>query len=401
MLSPPGHSDAGRRSNSADSRQSVDPGTTPRQKQAANLPRFCLHVLKLLAGESQLQVRLLHNFTAFTALSLSPATELWQTHAPLLAFEFPFVFDAIMTLSALDLAHDDTRREATFPNKTDSDLRHTSQEYLNKALQGYQNALRQLYSQDVDAKLHLRLFEAVYIASAMLSLCTLSQLASWGYDPIEEDHGTEVLWVKLVMGTRQIVGQWKQALGRESWLTSKVYTPYSDLGSPNMAELFDPGNRTLLEPLLKWASHWTVLDAEEKEAYAHTLSYLGLIYNHIWTRSESAQASCHRLRALPACVPRRFGQGVVSQQPLALTVLAYVFATMKLLENEIPWFRGIAERQVFLMQEKLPPRWKKLIQWPIRIASGAISKDVELYVNCEDSMEIGLHERRNNIFDIS
>ena len=335
--------------------------------------------------ESGLSSRLLHAFTASTALSISPATELWQTHAPRLAFEFSFVFDAIMTLSALDLANDEARREATFLNSTDSALRHISQEFLVRALQGHQNALAQLDSQELEAKQRLRLFEAVYITSVMLSLCTLSQLSSWGYDLLDEYPDSEVLWVKLVIGSRQIVGQWKQVLGRESWLASKFYTAYPDLCSANMSELFDPENRTLLEPLLNWAAHWIILDVEEKEAYAHTLSYLGLIYNRIRTGSESAQTSCHRLRALPARVPRRFGETVVLQKPIALTILAFIFATMKLIEHEIPWFRGIAERQVFLIQEKLPPAWKKLIQWPIRVASGAIGKNVELYVNCEDS----------------
>ena len=98
-----------------------------------------------------------------------------------------------MTLSALDLANDEARREATFLNSTDSALRHISQEFLVRALQGHQNALAQLDSQELEVKQRLRLFEAVYITSVMLSLCTLSQLSSWGYDLLDEYPDSEVL----------------------------------------------------------------------------------------------------------------------------------------------------------------------------------------------------------------
>ena len=258
---------------------------------------------------------------------------------------------------------------------------------MSVALSGYQTGLMALDSQKLHASTPVQPFEALYLASSMVSLCTLCQLGDDTTDADAENSSGESLWFELVMGTRQIIGQWKQTLGEESFRSSNVYFWAPNLNDANMAALFSPDNRTLLEPLLEWASKWVVLDMEERTAYEHTLSYLGLIYDCIRTGSESAQASCHRLRAFSARVPRRFGLAVVAQQPLALAILTYVFVIMKLLEDQIPWFCGIAERQLFVIKQKLPVGWWKAIQWPIDIADGSIEKNVELYVHMSDPID--------------
>jgi hypothetical protein len=292
-----------------------------------------------------------------------------------------------MAISALHLSRNDGLREAAFPNTAASTLSRMSLEFFRIALEGYQTGLAQLNSQELHASTHVQLFEALYLASSMVSLCTLYQLGNDTTDAVAENSSGESHWFKLVMGTRPTIGQEKQTFGKESYRSSNVYFWEPNLNDANMAELFNPDNGTLLEPLLEWASKSVVLDMEEKAAYEHTISYLGLTYDRIRTGSESAQASCHRLRAVPARVPRRFGLAVVAQQPLALAILTYVFAMMKLLEEEIPWFCGTAERQVFLIKQKLPVGWWKAIQWPIYTADGSIEKKVELYVRTTDPIE--------------
>lgn len=285
-----------------------------------------------------------------------------------------------MAWSSLHLSCSDNLRDEAFPGVTAATLRHVSHQFLNSALNGYRDSLQVLHTLLPGSQMHSELFEAVYLASSMISLCTLCQLGGNHFDAALEGTEDEILWVKLVMGTRQIVGQWKNVHGRDSWLESKVFTSKPNLSTENMAELFSPENRVLLNPILDWASQYIVLDSEEQQAYEYTLSYIGLVYYKILDGSESPQAACVRLQALPARVPRRFGLAVVDQRPLALTILAYAFALMKLLEDVIPWFSGIAEKQIPLIQQKIPPGWWPVIQWPLRIASGEIGKETALTV---------------------
>ena len=335
---------------------------TPPQPSAANL----------------LEHILLHHFTACASLSFSPASDVWQVQAPRLAFEYRFLFDAVMAVSALHLSKRHDLRQATFVTVEAPDLHHTSLLYLDAALQGYRNCLDSINAETCNGAVSVRAFEAAYVASSLISLCTLCQL---GNDKADDSSATQyqvVLWFTLVMGTRQIVGQWKRFLGQDSWTTSNVYTPQPDLSSVNAAELFDPTNRAVFEPLLTWASRYIMLSDDDREAYQHTLSYLGMIYGKLQAGSIDSLTGCHLLRALPARVPRRFGLAVMNEHLLALTILAYVFGVMAMLDDAVVWLEGVANKQIPLIEDKLPLGWRVLLHWPLGIANGSLDKTVPI-----------------------
>jgi hypothetical protein len=54
--------------------------------------------------DEDLEMRLLHCWTSHTCTSFSPAIEYWRVQAPAVALHYRFVFEALMSLAALDLS---------------------------------------------------------------------------------------------------------------------------------------------------------------------------------------------------------------------------------------------------------------------------------------------------------
>ena len=48
---------------------------------------------------------------------------------------------------------------------------------------------------------------------------------------------------------------------------------------------------------------------------------------------------------------------------------------MKLIEHEVRWLKGIAERQVPKIYEQLPVGWRDMMAWPMAVARGEISRE--------------------------
>lgn len=75
---------------------------------------------------------------------------------------------------------------------------------------------------------------------------------------------------------------------------------------------------------------------------------------------------------MPALVPYRFTQLIEMQVPRAMVILAHMFATMKLIEDRLPWFRGIASRQIPEIDKQIPFGWKEMMVWPKSVLNGEI-----------------------------
>lgn len=147
-------------------------------------------------------------------------------------------------------------------------------------------------------------------------------------------------------------------------------------GEPDLSDdelLFHHDHQKGFEYLLAPVGGDSIKD-EDRFAYERTLSYFGLMYKGIVQGLDAPLAIGRRVIAMPARVPIRFGDLVEANEPRAAAILAHVFATMKLGEDRFPWFQGIAQRQIPILCNSLPPGpWRELIAWPLEIARGEIS----------------------------
>lgn len=143
-------------------------------------------------------------------------------------------------------------------------------------------------------------------------------------------------------------------------------------GEPDLSdveELFHPVHMEPFRYLLSNVAGDEIVE-EDRIAYEHTLSYVGLIYKGIVQGLDSPLATGRRCNAMPTSAPLRFSDLVEANRPRAMAIMAHVFASMKLVEEQFPWFKGVAERQIPAICRALPHQWTEFVQWPLQVIQG-------------------------------
>lgn len=357
----------------------------------------------------------MHEWTAYTCETFSTAWEFWKYQAPLIALEFRYVLDSMLALAALQASRQPIRQWIPMDGKmvlvrnplyneshSDRDLTHhwklkgvdkkllsslskpgdnvgdnaylatkrsiemlaVSRMYFDRAIDGHRKALADLTVANI---------ESVYLTSIIVSFNALFTLSE-----SEEDSTLPSLdpiqWLRLAKGTRFICGRWCELVG-DSWINSAGVF----YGKPDMTddeELFSRTHKKPFERLLTWAQDFEAMTTEDKEAYEKALCYIGLIYKCVVEGTEHPMATCRRLVALPSRCPSRFVELVEARQPRAMAMLAHVFAIMKLIDDKVEWFIGIAERQIPQIYEQLPTGWRGLpMTWPMAISKGEVDRE--------------------------
>jgi hypothetical protein len=208
-----------------------------------------------------------------------------------------------------------------------------------------------------------------------------------------------IQWFRLTHGTGVIVQQWMQFPNGSEWFedAGAMYGP-PDL--TDLAAIFAPQNRKpfayLLSPidgassgggssggiaedlLLPPSSTNSTVPptATILSAYESALSYIGSIYTNLPLAGgkDTPLATCRRIMALPSCLTGTHFPGLVidDRAPRALAMLAHVFAMMKLVDDRVPWLKGIADRQVPMLCAMLPdtPGWREMVRWPMAVVRG-------------------------------
>nr|POE93306.1 hypothetical protein CFP56_19318 [Quercus suber] len=368
--------------------------------------------------DHMLELRLIHQWTAHTSTSFSTVGDFWRLQAPLVAVQHRCLLDAMLALSALHAARTPAQRwlaregrmEQVIPIREPhhhppaidgnvaplwkmdaatldgykkgleaktlgagmdqlvqqeaqrtAEMLTVSHVYFDRAIEGHRQALLNLSISNI---------EAVYLTSIIVSFHALFELGGSEIDEGENVSSDPGLWVRLAYGTVFICDSWKSLVG-DQWVASSGVL----FGAPdfsNEAELHDPKHAKPFERVLKWAREYENMTHEDGEAYSKALSYIGLAYKNVMERSEPVMATSRRFMAMPALVPYRFIQLIEMQVPRAMVILAHMFATMKLIEDRLPWFRGIANRQIPEIDKQIPTGWKEMMIWPNSVLSGEI-----------------------------
>ena len=149
-------------------------------------------------------------------------------------------------------------------------------------------------------------------------------------------------------------------------------------GKPDLrdrTELFKEENLRPFERLLTWAEDFETMTSEDREAYREALKFIGGIYKGIIDGSDTPHTTCRKLIAIPSVCPVRFADMIEEKKPRAMVMLAHVFASMKLIKDDVPWFHGIAERQLPKLYEEIPVGWRDMMTWPMAVARGEVERE--------------------------
>ncbi|KXS94299.1 hypothetical protein AC578_6785 [Pseudocercospora eumusae] len=395
---------------------------TPRRTEQAQQVAYQIAIAPNEDLDPRLEIRLMHQWTAYTCQvplisavddkmclftslltsiqTFSTAFEFWRCQAPLFAMEFRMVLDAMFGLAALhasrqppaqwipmdgrirdptynsehvtrDLSnhwkeHEDgveianAVRNANHPDyggaKRSRELLLNARKYFDRAIDGHRSGIAALTRENV---------EATYITSILISFQALFSLSETDEDstlPVVD----AIVWLRLADGTRYLCDIWRGMAGDE-WLDEAgVYFGRAKLQGAQ--ELYQREEGKPFQSLLTFAQEYETTSIEDKAVFQQAVAALALVYKSITEDIDAPLANCRRLVAMPSQLARRFTELVEMRNPRAMTIMAYTFATMKMLSEKVPWFRGIAEQQIPRIAAQIPHAWGEMMKWPLDIA---------------------------------
>ena len=333
------------------------------------------------------ELMLLHYFVTETISAFHDPIGIWKTQIPLVGLKYRFVFDALLSLAALDLYRhtygplQNTRAGSDATNKENrvrsplsvanghehylcgrdpEEMQRISHVYLESAIEGQQKALENL---DNDH------FEPGFLASMVIYMIGLYSLAcpredGDGHDDVAPD---ERLWFSLGRGCQEIARSWSQSINAHVLKAAGFFDTGPDFS--NEEELFHVKHRDVFGGLLACGFDFEVMSPEEQEAYEQAVSFLGLIYKGVRDNSAPAYVSGSYLASFAAKVPPPFSRLVLERRPRASAIVAHLFAIMRLVEAQLPQYQGIAALQIPAICERMPRGWKKVMEWPSSVAA--------------------------------
>jgi hypothetical protein len=329
-------------------------GVLPSSKSPSNPPnQFSDSILLCESKERRLlEMKLLHQFCTSTATKdfLSShdvdVVDLWQIHAPSLAFEHSFLLNAMLAVAALHLTkiNPDQRLMADYH-------RH----YFSAALTEQRQILDSISAENA---------EAVCLATILITfpVYLLQNLEFHSYSP-------PLSFFQINQGKRTVMSRAIPILPDGSKIIRVV------TAKPNYYEIrdeiFREANRKPFEQLMNWRASNEIVDSESQIAYEEAFSFIGYISACIDEGTDPFELR-RLLLSFPSLVSPMFVNLLVAKAPRALACLAYYFALFKAADN-VWWMRGIAEREVFGIQIILAEQWQWTMAWPLqKLASYAV-----------------------------
>ena len=328
-----------------------------------------------LGERRELELRLLHHFITvvtytFPACNEQRFRDLWIIDAVRSGFQFTFLFNAMLAISALHLLSD-TRslsyfyardedqvavervRKTLFVTDTDKsrDLARAHRLYLNTAVRQQREAISNLSSSNADA---------VFMASLLLSYQSLRLVpdhsASSSYLP-------PIQWLKMCKAVATIIETARPMVQEDSMIARMLaYSTEPDF-KDEMA-MFNPLYRKPFEALLDWSQYpEPCVDLKIIHAYELTLAYVGGVYRALLNK-EAPRSMIRRIVCLGVLAPALYIELLEQQRPRALAILAHHLALSQAIEEHW-WFHGVADRVVNGIQSILPAEWQWAMEWPL------------------------------------
>ncbi|USW56134.1 Putative zn(2)-C6 fungal-type DNA-binding domain-containing protein [Septoria linicola] len=318
------------------------------------------------ANELRLELRLMRQWTVETCNTFAMDPEFWQKQATELGLEHRMILDAMFSLSALHIAWPSSPSELngsvnmlSFDAPIRKEMILNAQKYLQRALEGHTAAMGGMNEENAGA---------VYTASVLLLYYSFFNLGEIAYDPTLPGYD-HTFWTRLSGHTHFWCEKWSAMEGGEQAI--KDWGVIFGRSQPQEAEeLFSREQGKPFTELLKFAEEYEASSTDDKAVYQQSVAYLALVHKSINESQDPALLNCQRLVAMPSQLGRRFTELLEHRQPRALLILAHVFATTKLLSAQVPWLRGIAERQVPPIQQHIPPAWQGMLKWPMETTFG-------------------------------
>ncbi|KAK5726087.1 hypothetical protein LTR15_004279 [Elasticomyces elasticus] len=232
------------------------------------------------------------------------------------------------------------------------------------AMMYFEQAERSVH-EDLQSATHKNV-EAVYLTSVLLSFVTLALLAG-STDLPRSDLD---LWLRTSIIVQSARLRLLELCGTEILQTHDL--PYGNTSLIEERQAYDKDRGRPFAHLLTFAAEHENMTTEDEDVYTALLGCLSVLFHAANGRVDTPVRVCQRLAALPSTLPARLSTLVAAKTPRALVMLAHAIALMQLIEHEVTWLRGIANRQVRQIYDNIPLAWKERMSWPMMIVEGNI-----------------------------
>ncbi|RAL61677.1 hypothetical protein DID88_002745 [Monilinia fructigena] len=306
-----------------------------------------------------LELKLMHHYTATTSKTLSndeSQEAAWSINVPAIAYNYPFLMDAILAVSALHLR---------ILQPEDRSLVRASHSYMASAIAQYSSLLNRGASESNA--------EALFCTAALIAFqASASRCVENGIDgDFDSGYVFPLAWFHSFQGVKTVViTSWQ-------WLrnSEKIYPIIN--GQPPLVLDPDPERRGFFAPLLEGLEHEPISadaarDADTKRAYKHAVDMLN------WAHQKPERA---RILGFAATVSRRYIELLRQLDPRALVIAACFFAMTRIVDD-IWWLQGVAKREVTGICSLLPEEWWPKMDWPMRIANSEGMLDEDTWGAC-------------------
>lgn len=317
----------------------------------------------------------MHHYTATTSKTLSNDESqdiAWSVTVPSLAYESPFLMDAILAVSALHLR---------ILQPQDRSLIRASHSYMASALAQYSSLLNQGPSKNNA--------EALFCTAALIAFqASASRCVDNGIDT-DPDNGyvLPLAWFHSFQGVKTVV------ITLWQWLrnSEKIFPIIN--GQPPLTLDLDPERRGFFAFLLEGIEPESTsgdgdisIDTDTKRAFEHAVAMLN------WAHQTPERA---RILGFAATVTRRYIDLLREKNPRALVIAACFFAMTRIVDD-IWWLQGVAKREASGIFSLLPEEWWPKMDWPMRIAYFEGKIDEDTWGSCWHSEGIPKHEEGFN-----
>jgi len=344
----PARSDASK-SKPYEIRPKLGPGVTPQRQDTIVLPES--------GDRRMLELRLLHQYTADTSLTMNVKTDpnlhVWATTIPRLAFRHNALLYAIYTIAALHIANLEPGNQEHIS---------TYQKYLGLTLREHRNDVANLGPANADATALTSSFLRVS------NFALLKERQQHPYTPpVDWLHMSSTTGQGLNVAAWQYIHNDEKSIMRAFINTSRSMSPNPSGYLRNDEFLIQEANRRELLHLMRRTQDDILTEpwnAEIVGAYETTISYIGAIQLAIQSL-EPPEAIFGRIILFPQCVETNFITLVQQQRPRALVILAHYFAYLT--DFRYIWWIGEAgPREVRSIESVLPDDWLDLMVWPLQ-----------------------------------
>jgi hypothetical protein len=293
----------------------------------------------------------MHHYTAMTANTFSDNTQqnfTWQVEIPSIAYDAPYLMDAILAVSALHL-------RALQPN--DRSLVSASHSYMASALSQYSALLSE--------GLTANNAEALFSTSALIAF---QASASRRFDDSQVNgYVLPLSWFHSFQGVKTMVmasWQWLRESNRVFPIINAQ--PALALVHPDMDSFFSPLLNGAEEQIQDLPDNEKM---ETKQAYEHAVAFLN------WAHKKPER---NRILGFAATVSRRFIELIENYDPRALVIISCFFAMTKVVDD-VWWLKGVAKREVSGIFTVIPEKWYESMDWPLRIVNHEGEMDAETW----------------------